>query len=272
LPYKRLVAIFEDDPIADAQHFYEYLRSIVPWSPNGKWQENVNKETMFAEKVWLLVQSLRWSVVRLLPNADYYYFHALVLLAAQAFRPELWAGAEEKDMIKVKEEILTYLKPSFRESEGLRHRAWSRYWNFASARRELWATWDSVQCIDRRFGHDGEDDGYAGKNCWHVPCRSLLEYIQVEARREIRSSVVLAVGRRLPAELVEEIFESTMAIEECPVDPHICSDKPGENLTYFSNHDRKGLERIEEHAGCNCEWSNRLALSGTWKSLPRTFY
>ena len=53
----------------------------------------------------------------------------------------------------------------------------------------------------------------------------MLECVQREAHREIRDNVLLAVGRNLPAELAELVFERTLEVEEVPSNPRMFLDE-----------------------------------------------
>ena len=93
------------------------------------------------------------------------------------------------------------------------------YYNFAEARRHLWAAWKDVKCLDDDDLYDDDSDSDsedAEPTCFHYVHHHLLEDLQKHAHIEVRAGVLLAVGRRLPVELTDEIFEYALAAECLP--------------------------------------------------------
>lgn len=253
MPYTRLMQCFQATNIGDGRQFYEYLCSILRWRQYKDPKDFRKIEEQFTEKALFLVSLITRSQQHLTTlekqGANYRYFHALVLLAAEAFRPDL-----HKVGVEYFKEVQRLILKCSAEPRVIGSRceaqAHPRYWDFARARRRLWTAWPRVSCSTARERFAG------GGTCWHVSAHELLLYIQEQASAEVRRSVTLAVGSKLPAELVEHIFESTMAAEECPVGQHICTANPGEEKMLFDMIDESvTIEYVQPNGIKGCKLS-----------------
>lgn len=87
------------------------------------------------------------------------------------------------------------------------------YWNTAAAWRELWEEYSntSTSCS-------------SGSGCMHRQNFGLLESLLLQTHAETRRMCMLAVGNRLPVELVNVIHEFTLLAEGAPIDNTTCSE------------------------------------------------
>ena len=117
-----------------------------------------------------------------------------------------------------------------------------RIWDFASAARTLRSTSSPRKCksIDDYGFHDEE---YISTPCFHQNCLNLLHSLQTKAWSEIRGNVFCALGKTLPAELIDRIFEYALAAGDIPQNPavNLISPYPG----------GRSLRTNEEYL---CEW------------------
>jgi hypothetical protein len=128
------------------------------------------------------------------------------------------------------------------------------HWDFAMARREMWATYAEFQLEDFDYHahlptarHDPR-----ATQCIHQELLHLLGTLNGNAQDEVRGNVCLAVGRWLPPELAELVYEETMALEEVPLDCTVLVD-PGS---------RAGdLKNVKEEYRCQC-WINPIVRFG----------
>lgn len=105
-----------------------------------------------------------------------------------------------------------------------------RYHNFARAARILRTAYlDEDQyeapCIygigEREFSMDPDDRDYNRYTCFHHSSKDMLDWLQTKAWSEIRSNVLLSMGRILPAEIAERVFESALEAEDIPSRPSV---------------------------------------------------
>lgn len=79
------------------------------------------------------------------------------------------------------------------------------------------------------YGFDGDDGSYPDSSddfgdpygCFHLSSANMLHWLQTQAWSEIRASVMLTAGSKLPAELAERVFEFALKAEEIPQDPSV---------------------------------------------------
>jgi hypothetical protein len=67
-----------------------------------------------------------------------------------------------------------------------------------------------------------DEDG--ASSCIHDETAPALEILQKHAYQEIRTSVLRAVGKRLPKEIVDLVIEQTFFKEDMPTDPRVLGD------------------------------------------------
>lgn len=106
----------------------------------------------------------------------------------------------------------------------------NRYHNFARAARILRTAYlDEDQyeapCVygigEREFSSDPDDRDYNPYTCFHHSSKDMLDWLQTRAWSEIRSNVLLSMGRILPAEIAERVFESALEVEDIPSRPSV---------------------------------------------------
>lgn len=103
------------------------------------------------------------------------------------------------------------------------------YHDYAGAKRLLCSTLPACNCkpIPTFSGKhaycecDTYDERLDPTVCKQENLTRLIELFQRRGYGEVRYNTLLAVNGRLPAELLEEIFEYTMAAEELPLNPRI---------------------------------------------------
>ena len=78
------------------------------------------------------------------------------------------------------------------------------YWNMAAAWRELWDVYSTKSCSSR-------------SDCTHSRNFGLLEAVLAQTHAEIRRKCMLAVGNRLPVEIVDVVRDFTLLAEGVPV-------------------------------------------------------
>jgi hypothetical protein len=117
----------------------------------------------------------------------------------------------------------------------------TQYWDFASAARTLKTSYTKKLCVGKGY----ELSYYARRNrqynpgrdtCFHTRTFELLDWLQTKAWSEIRARVFQAVGRYLPAEITEDIFEFALVAEGISLHP------PLEEKVPVSAPDSPGLE------------------------------
>jgi hypothetical protein len=74
-----------------------------------------------------------------------------------------------------------------------------------------------IRNVSAEFNCDKSRD--KGRGCIHAETASSLEQLQKHALQEIKTNACLAVGKRLPRELVDVIIENTLVLEGIPQDP-----------------------------------------------------
>jgi len=82
----------------------------------------------------------------------------------------------------------------------------------------------------QHHGYARNSEGYqklGGGDCFHEQHADMLGLLQQEAQHEVRACTLLAVGRHLPAELAELVFEYTLAAEGIPV---VCRTRDSDEL------------------------------------------
>ncbi|KAF2655534.1 hypothetical protein K491DRAFT_778714 [Lophiostoma macrostomum CBS 122681] len=97
----------------------------------------------------------------------------------------------------------------------VRHKAGNFTIDMAENCRKLWkcALHDGLEDLDTRDNH-----------CRYYLLLTTIDLLQRNAWVDIRINVLRAVGRRLPAELMELVFQNTLAAEQIPMDPRILVD------------------------------------------------
>lgn len=108
------------------------------------------------------------------------------------------------------------------EYEGLSWRSAPKdhrnlYWNFAEPARLL-----RLAYFDKDLSHrECESPSYRPyeDECFHGVCLDTLNWLQIKAWSEIRTSAFLIAEPKLPAEIVESIFEYALLFEDIPSDP-----------------------------------------------------
>jgi len=94
--------------------------------------------------------------------------------------------------------------------DGIPQIKYPNYFNCAALRRDVWSVYQKpcTAALD-----------YPSSACFHLHILGLLEKLQKQAHKEIRANVLLVVGSRLPAELVEVLYEAALELEEVPLNP-----------------------------------------------------
>lgn len=106
------------------------------------------------------------------------------------------------------------------------------FWNAAAASRQLWRAYRNHDCLRRQFGTGNKFDRFmhldeGGLNCFHRRTSRLLMNLHSQAYKEIRHKVLLAAGKRLPAELADHLLEFACAAEEIACTPTISEKDKG---------------------------------------------
>ena len=86
---------------------------------------------------------------------------------------------------------------------------------------------DVERCPDTCLGRSRDtfiisskpEDGTNGHDCFHQKSISMLNWLQIKAWSEVRANLMLTVGSKLPADLVEYLFMVILELEGIPVDP-----------------------------------------------------
>ncbi|KAH7128178.1 hypothetical protein B0J11DRAFT_264230 [Dendryphion nanum] len=101
------------------------------------------------------------------------------------------------------------------------------------------------------------------RKCYHDNMATTLEVLQKHAHTELRPSVYLAVGRKLPRELMDLVLEWTILIHEVAIDPVIF--KPAiEDGEGFVVGDVRGVVRCGERELVVKTWEERHKSCG-WR-------
>jgi len=203
--------------VRDVKHFGKYVRQNLEDNLSGRrWTGQPDRD--FLQKILFLLDQL---VCTPGSASRYQAFHLAVFVKARVLQknqPDVSTSSFGWVDELLHAAIETCLQrhccggcPAF-EPRGL----FPVYYNCAAARRELWNAMTLVTpCIQTDPQWDSEEY-YAG--CHHRRNLPTLEYIQKHARGEIRSNVLLAVGKHLPAELAELVIEATFEAEGLPLD------------------------------------------------------
>lgn len=92
------------------------------------------------------------------------------------------------------------------------------YWNFSLCARLLR---DAYIVRDPKKSDDCEEWIFGNDTCFHQQSIDMLQWLQRKAWSEVRTSVMLTAGTKLPAELTERAFEYALVEEGIPANPEV---------------------------------------------------
>ena len=211
--------IFERQPVEDPAHLSShvqlvmsrYVRELVKGRKQG-WEDGKFPDRPMFRQADTVLKGLREGLA---PRAVYHAFHFAMFVKAEILRPEyeLWCDDDpRKTICTVDDTIIACLRR--RSVPGLDWDPidWPCHFGFAQARQLLWSAMQEVRCTGFQS---------SSNHCSHKRNLPFLEKLQKEAPQEIRSNVMLAVGRQLPAELADAVYEYALSAEKIPVDPSV---------------------------------------------------
>jgi len=226
--------------VRDVGHFGRYVRQTIDDNlRRRRWTEKQDRD--FLQKILFLLDRLQCTSGS---AARYEAFHLGVYVKAkvlQKHQPDVYTSSFGWADELLHAAIETCLQRHCCDGSPApkTQKQFPVYYNCAAARRELWKEMTSVTPCYRTDPQWDSEEYHAG--CHHRRNLLTLEFIQKHAREEIRSNVLLAVGRHLPAELAELVIEATLEAEEVPL---------GWEVTKEDEQSPSGLRLVPEYNLC----------------------
>jgi len=153
------------------------------------------------------------------PDSALHGFHALVWLKAEVIQrysdsDARVLGESSREIDRLFERLLA--RPPLTSADGS-YRVYPAHYDCAAARRKLWQAWEEFEC-HRTAQVRGN---FRPPQCFHARSERMLGLLNKHAQEEIRQTVWLAVGRQLPEELTDYVYQYTLMAEEVPELPNI---------------------------------------------------
>ena len=160
------------------------------------------------------------------PGGIHEAFHLYIFVKAHIFPqwdPDSFGPiGNNPENKRVDSQILKIIKGSLYDQPGKLKERPTIFFNFAAAKREIWNSIPAEcnSCDRQQTQGDPSDPLWVpplpAYSCRRASNLRLIEQLQVKAYGEIRFSVMLTLGRKLPKEICILIFEFVSLTVDCP--------------------------------------------------------
>ena len=232
-------------PDRDTPHHLQMLRAVI----HDEARENCTRYSYLYDRPTRLADNLLRVAeeLRSCPNGTYEAFHAYIFILAYVFDRQ---GSSELDTVGFPEDrkvAESRISSVVRDADQLtgegRKRPRTIFFNFALAKRTIWNALptDCTTCrTEMNFPNHFFD---TEPQCRRGASLRLIERLQLQAYREIRSGIMLTLTSKLPKELCLLVFEFTMAVEGIAENPRVFEPGVSPEVVMFSSCRRRTPKR-----------------------------
>lgn len=224
---KEELAMFFETPIADTDHFASCFSKQALAALKVEAHSSSELGEAYVDKVFYLMDVLLEAPGGLVPALHTYVFlWTEIFRVANVYRLHYRLGTLQAYIC---EGVHNLPLDAWGEPPPPQMIKRPVYWDYARARRTLWQAMNHVGSCQHNRDRDTDVKCFYerhSKLCFRRQTLPFLAQMQASAWHEVKSAVVLAVGRKLPAELVKAIFEHTLESEGVSLEPSIFKPEP----------------------------------------------
>lgn len=217
--------LFRWQPVADPSHLSQHMQTAIMHYVELAPAERDSLERPVLSLASAILSALRTSTN---PAGVFHAFHFAVFVQAQLLRPErddFWGDDDQKTAsAAVTATIKACVSRKSPDDGGWTSVKFPEFFDYAAARRRLWSAAQDIKCQEVHYHY---------KPCFHKTNLPLLQMLQKAAHGEIRSRIMIAVGRQLPVELADAVYECALLTEDIPLDWNVECPEDGAREPFF---------------------------------------